>query len=373
MNNSIKPGRVLLDTSGHRVQAHGGSIFYDKNSKTYYFYGENKEYTNGENGIWTYGVRAYKSLDLYNWEDCGLIIEPDLNNEESSLNPYAAMLDRPHIIYNEKTKKYVCFCKIMRKDNSQTLFILTSDSFLGPYSIVIDRGQPIGMHAGDFDLFVSSNGKAYHLFEKVHTETIIADLNDDYLGYTGFYSSHFPHIHPPYVREATAHFMHNGRHYIITSGTTSYYPNPSEVAVSDDIHGPYTVLGNPCPNDESMTTYHSQISSVFKVPGKKNLYIALGDRWLPEFMDLPYKFSEERYNIYFSENIPNEKKNILVKELEKKYMLSDEMIQKMHKGKNTSIADYVWLPLRIIEPNREYPNGMVFIDWHDEWKIEDYE
>lgn len=40
---------------------------------------------------------------------------------------------------------------------------------------------------------------------------------------------------------------------------------------------------------------------------------------------------------------------------------------------NTSIADYVWLPLRFREPSEEYPNGMVYIDWHDEWKIEDYE
>ena len=40
---------------------------------------------------------------------------------------------------------------------------------------------------------------------------------------------------------------------------------------------------------------------------------------------------------------------------------------------NTSIADYVWLPLRFVDPCEEYPNGMVFIDWLDEWKIEDYE
>lgn len=40
---------------------------------------------------------------------------------------------------------------------------------------------------------------------------------------------------------------------------------------------------------------------------------------------------------------------------------------------NTSIADYVWLPLRFGEPSAEYPLGMVYIDWLDEWRIEDYE
>ena len=33
---------------------------------------------------------------------------------------------------------------------------------------------------------------------------------------------------------------------------------------------------------------------------------------------------------------------------------------------NTSIADYVWLPLR-------FEGEMPFIDWHDEWRIEDFD
>lgn len=33
---------------------------------------------------------------------------------------------------------------------------------------------------------------------------------------------------------------------------------------------------------------------------------------------------------------------------------------------NTSIADYVWLPLR-------FEGDMVRIDWLDEWRVEDYD
>ena len=40
---------------------------------------------------------------------------------------------------------------------------------------------------------------------------------------------------------------------------------------------------------------------------------------------------------------------------------------------DTSIADYVWLPLRFVDPCDAYPNGMVLIDWLDEWRIEDYD
>jgi hypothetical protein len=35
-------------------------------------------------------------------------------------------------------------------------------------------------------------------------------------------------------------------------------------------------------------------------------------------------------------------------------------------GENTAIADYVWLPIRFAD---EHP----VIDWHDEWRVEDYD
>ena len=374
MNSSIRPGQVLYDTEGKHVQAHGGSIFYDEENATYYFYGENKEYTDGENGIWTWGVRAYSSKDFYNWKDEGLIINPVEDDPESSLNPRTAMLDRPHIIYNRYTKKYVCWCKIMHQDLTQTEVVLTSDRFLGPYTVVNDGLRPLGMSAGDFDLAVAPDGKAYYMFERVHSETIIADLNEDYTDVTGYYSSHFPHPYPPFVREATAHFVRNYKHYLITSGTTGYLPNPSEVAVADSWHGPYKVLGDPCPEDKSRTTWHSQVSTVFKVPGKKDLYVAIGDRWCPEHTDVPYDIYAYTIEQAASGMIPPEK--VMGGMMEKAASLglsAEKMAQVLKPAQNTSIADYVWLPLKFVEPCEKYPNGMVLIDWQDEWRLEDYE
>ena len=374
MNHSMKPGQPLYDTEGKRVQAHGGSIFYEESTETYYFYGENKEFTTDGSDVWTWGVRAYASKDLYNWEDKGLIIEPVEDDSTSSLNPRTAMLDRPHIIYNEATKKYVCWCKIMWKDNTQTELVLTADSFLGPYTVVRDHLRPLNMDAGDFDLAVASDGKAYYMFERVHSETIVADLTDDYTDVTGYYSTHFPHSHPPYVREATAHFMWNHRHYLLTSGTTWYLPNPSEVAVADSWHGPYKVLGDPCPEDQCRTTFHSQVSSVFKVPGKKNLYIALADRWCPDAMDVPYGFYAEAIESFFAGSIDQSSPEEYVAKLAGKYGVGPEMIAKAsNMARDTSVAEYVWLPLKFVEPCEKYPDGMVLLEWKDEWRIEDYE
>lgn len=352
--DAFHPGQIWLDTEGKRIQAHGGSVMYIDG--VYYWYGENKEKTDGKNGIWHWGVRCYVSTDLYNWEDKGIIISPEPDDPESSLHPEACM-DRPHIIYNERTKKYVCWMKIMNKDHSQTETVMVADHILGPYKKVNEGIRPLGMSAGDFDLAVAEDGKAYYYFERVHSETICADLTDDYTDVTGYYSTHFPRVAPPYVREATAHFMRNGKHYLLTSGTTGYFPNPSEVAIADTWHGPYTVLGNPHPGDESNTSYHSQISSVLKVQGKKDLYIACADRWCPEDMDLPYDFYREMFEYIF------QGKANQIPELIGKYGV---ILPAQDEQRNTSIADYVWLPLRFDGEN-------VIIDWLDEWRIEDYE
>ncbi|AJG98231.1 hypothetical protein LF65_01626 [Clostridium beijerinckii] len=349
MYNSIRPGQVWLDTKGERIHAHGGSVLYLDG--IYYWYGENKEFTDPEKKIWHWGVRCYTSTDLYNWEDKGVIIQPELDNPNSSLHPEAYM-DRPHIVYNKMTKKYVCWLKIMNKDQTQTETVLTSDNILGPYTKVKEGLRPLGMSAGDYDLVVAEDGKAYYYFERVHSETICADLTEDYTDVTGYYSTHFPCKYPPYVREATAHFLRNGMHYLVTSGTTGYLPNPSEVAIADTWHGPFRVLGNPHPDDKTNTSYHSQISSVFKVHGKKDLYIACADRWLPNEMHLKYEEYAKVFESLFNPDFPEVEKS----ELEKWNWPVE----------NTSVANYVWLPFR-------FDGEMAYLDWKDEWRIEDYE
>ena len=254
---SFHPGQPWLDTNGKRIHAHGGSIFYENGR--YYWYGENKEKTTGLDSIWHWGIRCYVSSDLYNWDDLGLIIPPEPDNPASTLYP-SKCVDRPHIIYNRKTGKYVCWLKVM----SVGCTVLTADALLGPYTIVHEGLWPLGMEPGDFDLAVAPDGKAYYFFERVHSELICADLTDDYTNVTGYYSTHFPRLGPPYTREAPAHFIRKGKHYLLTSGTTGCFPNPSELAIADTWHGPYRVLGDPHPTDDTRTSFHSQISSGFR-------------------------------------------------------------------------------------------------------------
>ncbi len=347
--DAFYPGALWLDTAGRPIQAHGGSVIFD-NGK-FYWYGENKEFTRGDGAVWHWGVRCYSSTDLYNWTDEGLIIPPDTEDPASPLHP-RSMVDRPHILYNRRTGKYVCWLKIMRPDGTQASTVLTADALLGPYTIVRTGLMPLGMSAGDFDLAAASDGKGYYYFERVHSETICADLTDDYTDVTGYYSTHFPHHEgPPFVREATAHFMRRGKHYLLTSGTTGYKPNPSEAAVADTWHGPYTVLGNPHRGDESDTSFHSQISSVFKVPGKRDLYIALADRWIPDHMEWDYREYKKEYQKHFDPDFEGEVRD--------PGWLGDRQV-------DTSRARYVWLPIR-------FEGEIPVIRWRDRWTLDEFE
>ncbi|MET7899381.1 family 43 glycosylhydrolase [Streptomyces mirabilis] len=354
-HSSIRPGQPWHDTSGNRIQAHGGSITHIDG--TFYWYGENKENTKPGSGIWHWGIRCYASTDLYNWEDKGLIIPPRPDDPGSPLHP-AKQVDRPHIIYNASTKQYVCWLKIMGEitgeGHTQESTVLVADDFLGPYRVVRTGLRPLGMNAGDFDLAVHpADGKAYYYFERIHSELVCADLTDDYTDVTGYYSTHFPHPHPPYVREAPAHFTRGGLHYLITSGTSGYFPNRSEVAVARSHHGPWTVLGDPHPDDAFGTSHRSQISQVFKHPHKKDLYIALADRWLPGLApELTQRIQEGMERHYAGAPEPTAATPA---------SFPQELLEP-----DTSIADYVWLPLR-------FDGEVAFVDWHDEWRIEDYD
>ena len=213
-------------------------LFWDD---TFYWYGENKEGVTDEKLLWHNGVRMYSSKDLYNWKDEGVVCATHPEDRESPLHPYSKM-DRPHILYNDKMKKFVLWMKIMCEGGlEQYMATATADKITGPYRIVNEKLHPGGMNSGDFDLVKREDGSACIVFERVHSDMVVIDLTDDYLDTTLTYSVHLPRKCPPYVREAPAVFHRNGKHYIITSGTTAKFPNASETVSYDDIHGEWVL------------------------------------------------------------------------------------------------------------------------------------
>ena len=332
MVKKIKSGEIWLDQDGKRIQAHGGSIIQVEDR--YFWYGENKELTTADSDYWHNGMNCYSSVDLMNWTFEGKILEPS-EDPKSPLH-HSKKCDRPHILYNAQNKEFVMWLKVMgdealngeedslEENNCQFMCVLKSSTITGKFEF-LRKVYPCGMYSGDFDLYQDQrDGLAYILFERPHTEIIIADLTVDYYDITGNYSAHFAHDGAPLAREAPCLFKKEDDFFLLTSGTAGYFPNPSEVATAKLIHGPWQVLGNPCSGDEFNDSFNCQFSSVFKVPGKQ-LYIALGDRWM-----------------------------------------AGTSFDNASAGKfNTSEATYVWLPIIFEE-------GVPRIEWNESWSIVDY-
>ena len=346
--DAIHPGKPWLDTKDERIQAHGGAVYCEDG--VYYWYGENKEHTDGQNGIWTWGLKVYASRDLMNWEDRGFLIPPVLDDPNASFFP-TKRVDRPHILRCPATGKYVCWVKLSGPEAAFTIW--QASALLGPYEMVENLYNPGGHKAGDFDLIADeATGKAYIYFDADHDSMLCMELTEDYLHAAREAARSYAHLRPPFTREAPALFEKDGKKYMLTSGMTGYVPNRSDSAVCDAWDGEFKPIGDPHVGDATCASFNSQISKIFRVEGT-DTFIAMADRWLPNqpvgarLADL---FTRVIAGAYDPEH----------------YQATDEERREMYAANrletaNTAIADYVWLPV-------EWEDGRPVLRWRDEWR-----
>jgi len=343
--SSFKPGEIWQDDKGVHINAHGGGILLKDG--VYYWFGEHK--TEGKAGNRAnVGVHVYSSHDLYNWKDEGVALTVA---SEGSGNPIekGCILERPKVIYNEKTNKYVMWFHLEPKHAGYTgamIGIASADKVTGPYTFIrMTRGNPQtwpvnvlplhkeslsdqnkkernnleakehpdsvntlgrdfekGQHSRDMTLYVDDDGKAYQIRSAESNSVIhISELTDDYLDFTGKYVRAFIGR----KMEAPAIFKKDGLYYFMASGCTGWQPNEARSAVAPSIWGPWTELGNPCVDEGKELTYHSQSTYILPVAGKENAFIYMGDRWTPDdaingrYIWLPIEFKENRFIIHW--------------------------------------------------------------------------
>ncbi|RYY28607.1 MAG: beta-glucanase [Sphingobacteriaceae bacterium] len=335
---SFKPGAIWPDNNGVHINAHGGGILYQ--NKTYYWFGEHKV-AGGAGNRAMVGVHCYSSKDLYNWKDEGiaLSVSPDTTNDIAK----GCILERPKVVYNAKTKKYVMWFHLELLGQSYKAArtgLATSDKVNGPYKFIKSyrpnagkmpfypegtpeadkvnceqpatksdgffcRDLPGGQMARDMTVFVDDDGKAYHIFSAEENFTLdIAELSDDYTSHTG----KFTRVYAGHQTEAPAIFKHNGTYYMIGSGTTGWAPNPARWFSAKSIFGPWTYHGNPCVGEGAQITFGGQSTHVLPVAGKKDAFIFIADKWEPKnaidgrYLWLPVTFKGDDIEIKWLEN-----------------------------------------------------------------------
>ena len=321
-NTAFKPGEIWEDTEGTHINAHGGGILFHEG--VYYWFGEHKTAGRGGNRA-NVGVGCYSSTDLYNWKNEGIALAVHEEGSGSDIEK-GSVIERPKVIYNEKTKQFVMWFHLELKgqgyDAARTA-LAVSDHPTGPYvfkkslrpnagvwpvnfneewkkktvteseleawsdewkkevaeGLFIRRDFEGGQMSRDMGLFVDDDGKAYHIHAAEENLTLhISELTDDYLDFTGKWAVMEPAGH----NEAPAIFKHEGRYYMIASGCTGWDPNAARSFVSDDMLGPWEPLGNPAVGEDADLTFYSQSTFILPVQGKEAAFIFMADRWTPQ-------------------------------------------------------------------------------------------
>ena len=279
-NVTFRPGLIWNDTSGKAINVHAGYIVYEDGY--YYWIGDSRT------GNECNGVGCYRSKDLYNWTNRGLIIP--LSGKISEDNWDLAKgrnLYRPKILYNELTKKWIIWAVWENMEVTITKSCrLVSDHMEGDYDLY-EISCVNGILSWDYTLFKDDTDGRVYFIGAVNTNADIlgVQLNDDYLDGT----SNASIILDGVKYEAPAIFKMYDMYFGLFSGCTYWKPNRSRWAYSYNMLEGWSyervftdVTGSGiefCVDDVKGTTYDSQSAFVFKVGGDDQKLVYVGDRW----------------------------------------------------------------------------------------------
>jgi len=186
------------------------------------------------------------------------------------------VIERPKVIYNSKTKKFVMWMHVDKEDYSYSQAgVAVSENPIGPYHY-LGSVKPNGQMTRDMTLFKDVDGKAYLIYSSEQNNTMqVCLLSNDYLKPT----KTFTRILVNRRREAPAIFKSGAKYYLITSSCTGWSPNAATYAVADKVLGSWKEHGNPCRGPGADTTFASQSTYVLPVSGKPGKFLFMADIW----------------------------------------------------------------------------------------------
>nr|WP_314683188.1 glycoside hydrolase family 43 protein [uncultured Prevotella sp.] len=340
-------GGEWKDSAGKHINAHGGNIIRYKG--IYYWYGESRS-ADGK-PYSSLGVSCYTSKDLTNWTNRGLVLP--VSNEADSDIEGGCIIERPKVLYNKQTRKFVMWFHLELKGRgygAARAAVAVSDTPLGPFRFVrsgrvnagiypigfsktdttdlrqrlhepeykawwtpawykqIERGMFFmrdlegGQMSRDMTIFVDDDSKAYHIYSSEDNLTLhIAQLTDDYIQHNGT----FVRVAAGGQNEAPTIFKKDDIYWMITSGCTGWAPNAARMFRAKNIFGPWEQLPNPCRGDGAEKTFGAQGTYIYKIEttaARKFFdnaeYVFMADIWNPKQLSdsrhlwLPIRFEE---------------------------------------------------------------------------------
>lgn len=284
ISGSIASSLTWNDTNGNHINAHGGGMYYENGY--YYWYGEDAS------GWRYYGIHCYRSSDLINWTNMGVVMPIDPNDNTSDIR-WGCILQRPKVVYNSSTGKYVAFFKLYPNGTYQTCYIgvATADSPTGPftYSNKFLGASNTGSKPGTGDFALYQDGSSLYMLGVARGETgrpsKFVQMRNDYKwplngGWTAMSGVQNN-------TEGHAIFKRGNRFHLIGSGSSGWDPYAVRYFTSTSLAGPWTNEGNPCSGINSITgeganiAYGGQSTYITEIQGADNQYMLMMDVWEP--------------------------------------------------------------------------------------------
>lgn len=336
-------GQLWMDTDGKHINAHGGNIIQYNN--TYYWYGENRPYSGGSTEA---GISVYSSVDLKTWKNEGVALAT--SQEAGHDIERGCIMERPKVLYNPKTKKFVMLFHLELKGRgyeAARVGFAVSDSPTGPFQFLrsqrihanqwpfdmdekaikaaqqtdasqwkdwwndawrreVNKGMYLwrdmkgGQMSRDMTVYVDDDDKAYHITSSQENLTLlVSELTDDYLNFTGKYNM----VAPGGQNEAPCIFKHNGTYWLICSGCTGWAPNEARMFSAKSIWGPWKQHPSPFvgtatgyQNMPANKTFGAQGTYIYQMNGKP---VFMADIWNPRHLSqslhlwLPIEFDKD--------------------------------------------------------------------------------
>lgn len=316
-NGNLNEYISWYDNAGNIINAHDGGIIH-VNDK-YYWYGlalrplsTSKDENNG--AATTLGISLYSSKDLHSWNYEGIILS--VSQDTNSILRAPLRFERPKIVYNKKTNKYIMWFHYVGYpgNHGQSIGyadagVAISDRITGPFKF-IGYQRPISDSGAvkDCTLFLDNDSTAYFVYDRKMPDSKrclhVVKLSDDFLNST----SNWVKIQLANNREAPVVIKKNGVYFLFTSDVSGWKSNTAKVYKANNIMGPWIEIGNPCLGEGAETTFNSQGTYAFQVEGKKDLMILMLERHnTSDFMKcsyiwLPLNFSNNKnFIVYYNE------------------------------------------------------------------------
>lgn len=282
----VTNGTDWVDVDGRPIMAHEGDLA--RFDGVFYWYGSS--YENNPQGkfdvsdgpVWN-GVQVYRSTDLVNWTYRGVCL-PRPENGWGKLGATG----RPHVIYNESTKKYVMWYRWYLHVPASFLMVAVADHPEGPFTSLGPRemGTANGF-ASDMNVFQEDDGKAYVIYcdhgghgVKGDTPTYairIDSLSDDYLT-----SNRDGVVVFDKGCEAPAMIKHKGKYIAVASGVHGWAGSDTVCATAEAPLGPWKSQGK----ISEQKTWSSQVTDLIHLEESDTIMALCDQWWIPDKADI---------------------------------------------------------------------------------------